>query len=88
MKIDLRQSADRWASCILKMHCLREAIPVIHLINDKMDEVCIEILIYHLSTPIITAHLDRDDDSDFGRLVKGRIEKTLLGEVSKANRCK
>ena len=33
------------------------------------------------STPIITAHLDVDDDADFGRLVKGRIEKTLLGEV-------
>lgn len=37
------------------------------------------LLIY--STPIITAHLDTDDDPDFARLVKGRIEKTLLGEV-------
>uniref|UniRef100_A0A8C4YNB1 DNA-directed RNA polymerase subunit n=1 Tax=Gopherus evgoodei TaxID=1825980 RepID=A0A8C4YNB1_9SAUR len=35
-----------------------------------------------ISTPIITAHLDKDDDSDFARLVKGRIEKTLLGEIS------
>ncbi|XP_067828587.1 DNA-directed RNA polymerase III subunit RPC1 isoform X1 [Heptranchias perlo] len=35
-----------------------------------------------ISTPIITAHLDVDDDADFARLVKGRIEKTLLGEIS------
>ncbi|KAI4807535.1 hypothetical protein KUCAC02_027338 [Chaenocephalus aceratus] len=35
-----------------------------------------------LSTPIITAHLDVDEDADFARLVKGRIEKTLLGEIS------
>ncbi|KAG7251370.1 hypothetical protein CRUP_016604, partial [Coryphaenoides rupestris] len=34
------------------------------------------------ATPIITAHLDVDDDADFARLVKGRIEKTLLGEIS------
>ncbi|XP_028614338.1 uncharacterized protein LOC114613263 [Grammomys surdaster] len=32
------------------------------------------------STPIITAQLDKDDDADYARLVKGRIEKTLLGE--------
>lgn len=37
-----------------------------------------------LSTPIITAHLDVEDDADFARLVKGRIEKTLLGEVFQA----
>ncbi|XP_041117382.1 DNA-directed RNA polymerase III subunit RPC1 isoform X2 [Polyodon spathula] len=36
----------------------------------------------NISTPIITAHLDVDDDADFARLVKGRIEKTLLGEIS------
>ncbi|KAJ0060690.1 hypothetical protein NL108_017197 [Boleophthalmus pectinirostris] len=36
----------------------------------------------NISTPIITAHLDTDDDADFARLVKGRIEKTLLGEIS------
>uniref|UniRef100_H3BGV0 DNA-directed RNA polymerase subunit n=1 Tax=Latimeria chalumnae TaxID=7897 RepID=H3BGV0_LATCH len=36
----------------------------------------------NISTPIITAHLDQDDDADFARLVKGRIEKTLLGEIS------
>ncbi|XP_015265208.1 PREDICTED: DNA-directed RNA polymerase III subunit RPC1-like, partial [Gekko japonicus] len=35
-----------------------------------------------ISTPIITAHLDTDGDPDFARLVKGRIEKTLLGEIS------
>lgn len=34
------------------------------------------------STPIITANLDMEDDADFARLVKGRIEKTLLGEVT------
>ncbi|XP_053306455.1 DNA-directed RNA polymerase III subunit RPC1 isoform X2 [Spea bombifrons] len=36
----------------------------------------------NISTPIITAQMDVDDDSDFARLVKGRIEKTLLGEIS------
>lgn len=36
-----------------------------------------------LSTPIISANLDIDDDPDYARLVKGRIEKTLLGEVKK-----
>uniref|UniRef100_A0A2K5Y8N0 DNA-directed RNA polymerase subunit n=1 Tax=Mandrillus leucophaeus TaxID=9568 RepID=A0A2K5Y8N0_MANLE len=35
-----------------------------------------------ISTPIITAQLDKDDDADYARLVKGRIEKTLLGEIS------
>ena len=35
-----------------------------------------------ISTPIITAHLDVDTDAEFARVVKGRIEKTLLGEVS------
>lgn len=39
--------------------------------------------VYSFSTPIITAQLDKDDDPDFARLVKGRIEKTLLGEVRK-----
>lgn len=36
----------------------------------------------NISTPIITAHLDVEDDADYARLVKGRIEKTLLGEIS------
>ena len=36
-----------------------------------------------ISTPIITAHLDRDTDQEYARVVKGRIEKTLLGEVSR-----
>lgn len=40
-----------------------------------------KILPSSFSTPIITAHLDVEDDADFARLVKGRIEKTLLGEV-------
>lgn len=35
-----------------------------------------------ISTPIITAHLDNDNDPEYARIVKGRIEKTLLGEVS------
>lgn len=34
-----------------------------------------------ISTPIITAHLDVDTDAEYARIVKGRIEKTLLGEV-------
>ena len=40
-----------------------------------------------ISTPIITAHLDRDDDPEYARIVKGRIEKTLLGEVSWKTLC-
>jgi DNA-directed RNA polymerase III subunit RPC1 len=36
----------------------------------------------NISTPIITACLETDDDQEFGRVVKGRIEKTTLGEVS------
>lgn len=35
-----------------------------------------------ISTPIITAHLENDTDAEFARRVKGRIEKTTLGEVS------
>ncbi|KDR18934.1 DNA-directed RNA polymerase III subunit RPC1 isoform X1 [Zootermopsis nevadensis] len=35
-----------------------------------------------ISTPIITAHLEDDTDAEFARRVKGRIEKTTLGEVS------
>jgi DNA-directed RNA polymerase III subunit RPC1 len=35
----------------------------------------------NISTPIITAHLEKDSDAEFARVVKGRIEKTLLGEV-------
>lgn len=34
-----------------------------------------------ISTPIITAPLEVDNDPDFARVVKGRIEKTTLGEV-------
>ncbi|KAJ8870241.1 hypothetical protein PR048_029262 [Dryococelus australis] len=34
-----------------------------------------------ISTPIITAHLENDTDAEFARRVKGRIEKTTLGEV-------
>lgn len=44
----------------------------------------LKVLCSPRSTPIITAHLDVEDDADFARLVKGRIEKTLLGEVSRA----
>lgn len=35
-----------------------------------------------ISTPVITAALEVDDDPEVARQVKGRIEKTLLGEVS------
>ncbi|CAF1214927.1 unnamed protein product [Adineta steineri] len=34
------------------------------------------------STPLITASLDNEYDQDFARKVKGRIEKTYLGQVS------
>lgn len=35
-----------------------------------------------ISTPIITAVLDNDEDQEFARRVKGRIEKTTLGEIT------
>lgn len=35
-----------------------------------------------ISTPIITANLKQKYDSEFARLVKGRIEKTYLREIS------
>jgi len=35
-----------------------------------------------ISTPIVTTHLEVDSDPEFARRVKGRIEKTSLGEVS------
>lgn len=37
-----------------------------------------------ISTPIITAFLVNDQDERAARIVKGRIEKTTLGEVSRA----
>ncbi|XP_019198099.1 PREDICTED: DNA-directed RNA polymerase III subunit 1-like isoform X2 [Ipomoea nil] len=37
-----------------------------------------------ISTPIIKAKLSCDDNVAFGRMVKGRIEKTLLGQVAKS----
>lgn len=36
-----------------------------------------------ISTPIITANLDRKTDSEFARLVKSRLEKTYLREITK-----
>ncbi|CAB0043121.1 unnamed protein product [Trichogramma brassicae] len=36
-----------------------------------------------ISTPIITTALDNDTDQEFARRVKGRIERTTLGEVTK-----
>ncbi|KAK4741842.1 hypothetical protein SAY87_025430 [Trapa incisa] len=35
-------------------------------------------------TPIITAELDRDDNVNVARVVKGRIDKTVLGQISKS----
>ncbi|BAT90660.1 hypothetical protein VIGAN_06193600 [Vigna angularis var. angularis] len=37
-----------------------------------------------ISTPIITAILERDDSANTARIVKGRIEKTNLGQVAKS----
>nr|GLL22253.1 DNA-directed RNA polymerase III subunit 1-like isoform X2 [Ipomoea trifida] len=37
-----------------------------------------------ISTPIIEAKLSCDDNQKFARIVKGRIEKTLLGQVAKS----
>lgn len=35
----------------------------------------------NISTPIITAELQQPLDQEFARRVKGRVEKTTLGEV-------
>ncbi|KAH9700980.1 DNA-directed RNA polymerase III subunit 1 [Citrus sinensis] len=37
-----------------------------------------------ISTPIITAELECNDNENAARVVKGRIEKTLLGQVAKS----
>ncbi|KAA8544667.1 hypothetical protein F0562_019486 [Nyssa sinensis] len=37
-----------------------------------------------ISTPIITATLECDDNVNTARMVKGRVEKTLLGQVAKS----
>ena len=42
----------------------------------------------NISTPIITAALEIQDDPEEARRVKGRIEKTLLGEVCLYSRVK
>lgn len=34
-----------------------------------------------ISTPIISTQLLKDDDPEYARQVKGRVEKTTLGEV-------
>ncbi|KAF7153706.1 hypothetical protein RHSIM_Rhsim01G0223300 [Rhododendron simsii] len=39
-----------------------------------------------ISTPIITAPLDRNDNLKTARMVKGRVGKTLLGQVAKSVR--
>ncbi|KAJ2944679.1 hypothetical protein O0L34_g4036 [Tuta absoluta] len=36
----------------------------------------------NISTPIITAELDKPYDLEFARRVKGRVEKTTLGEIT------
>ena len=38
-----------------------------------------------ISTPVISTHLLKDDDAEYARRVKGRIEKTILGEVKIEN---
>jgi DNA-directed RNA polymerase III subunit RPC1 len=35
-----------------------------------------------ISTPVVTAHLDHANDETIARIVKSRIEKTTLGEVT------
>jgi len=35
-----------------------------------------------ISTPIVTTYLQKDDDPEFARRVKGRLEKTTLGEIT------
>ena len=36
----------------------------------------------NISTPIITANLERPNDSEYARVVKSRIEKTYLREIT------
>ncbi|CAI8603101.1 unnamed protein product [Vicia faba] len=38
----------------------------------------------NIKTPIITAILERDDNANIAKVVKGRIEKTNLGQVAKS----
>lgn len=44
---------------------------IIEIINGAKD----------IKTPIMTAILERDDNANTARMVKGRIEKTNLGQV-------
>ncbi|EOY20721.1 DNA-directed RNA polymerase [Theobroma cacao] len=37
-----------------------------------------------ISTPVITAELEFDDNPNIAQIVKGRIEKTVLGQVAKS----
>jgi DNA-directed RNA polymerase III subunit RPC1 len=37
-----------------------------------------------ISTPVISTQLLKDDDPEYARRVKGRIEKTMLGEVKQS----
>ena len=37
-----------------------------------------------ISTPIITAELDVNDNEELARIVRGRIEKTTLGEITRS----
>ncbi|KAL5785731.1 hypothetical protein ACOSQ2_008123 [Xanthoceras sorbifolium] len=38
----------------------------------------------NIRTPIISAELECDDNANFARVVKGRIEKTILGQIAKS----
>lgn len=73
-----------------KRNSIRQAViqVAIYTLAEQFPSwVFVCMCVYSCSTPIITAQLDKDDDPDFARLVKGRIEKTLLGEVRKLYYC-
>lgn len=73
MKICVRTASLNYILSLTKIQDITQGVPRINEIINASHSI---------STPVITALLDVNDDLEFARRVKGRIEKTLLGEVS------
>lgn len=73
MKICVRTASFNYILSLTKIQDITQGVPRINEIINASHSI---------STPVITALLDVNDDLEFARRVKGRIEKTLLGEVS------
>lgn len=73
MKICVRTASFNYVLSLTKIQDITQGVPRINEIINASHSI---------STPVITALLDVNDDLEFARRVKGRIEKTLLGEVS------